>query len=437
MKLKIYLVALVLIFIFGVCNIAAAQVAMTDAQRQALIIQIENDIAALQVQINALLAAQQGTSSWCYTFYNNLGVANSGSTEIFNLHIALQKNGLIYYPDNVNTYATGTTQAVTAFQTKYKISPATGYVGDETRAKLNSLYGCGGSAGANCKPNWQCSNWGLCLSGDQIRTCTDANNCGVDTGEPKLSQTCTQQAAVQILANGSSGPVNIFVKLNDGASVTTSGIMLSQNINLQWNGVDVDSCVASDNISPNIFSGYKSYSGSQLVTLLKTTPISSSGNKISDTFKITCVSITNGASVSSNVTVNLFYTVAANCTPNWECDAWTVCKGSWQTRSCVDWNGCGSTSGEPLLRESCVDLPTVDIKANNSQGPLSIATGKSVTLSWGSSSANSCVASGNWSNSISTNGSVKITAMTGTNIYIITCTNSAGSNIDSVSVSGT
>ena len=437
MKLKIYLVAFVLISIFGVCNIAAAQTAMTDAQRQALIIQIENDIARLQVQINALLAQQQGTSSWCHTFYNNLGVYNSGSSEVFNLHIALQKSGMIYIPDGVNDYSSGTTQAVVAFQTKYKISPATGYVGDETRAKLNSLYGCGGSTGATCKPNWQCSNWGLCLSGDQIRNCTDANNCGVNTNEPKLSQTCTVQPAIQIQANGSYGPVNIFVKLNDGASVTSSGIMLSQNINLQWNGIEVDSCVASDNMKPSIFSGYKSYSGSQLVTLLKTTPISSGGNRVSDTFKITCVSITNGASVSGSVTVNLFYSVASNCTANWECNAWTACTGSYQTRTCIDWNGCGSTSGEPLLKESCVDLPKVNIKANNSEGPLTIVSGQPVTLSWSSSSATSCVASGNWSGTQNTGGSVKITALTGTNIYIITCTNSAGSNIDSVSINGT
>ena len=114
MKLKICLWMTALMLVFCVCNVAHAQT-MTEDQRQALIIQIKNEIAQLQVQLNNLLAQQQGTDSWCHTFYNNLGTPDSGSSEVFNLHIALQKNGLVYSPDSVNTYSTITTLTYDGF----------------------------------------------------------------------------------------------------------------------------------------------------------------------------------------------------------------------------------------------------------------------------------------------------------------------------------
>lgn len=40
-----------------------------------------------------------------------------------------------------------------------------------------------------CTPNWQCTNWSVCTSGTQSRTCNDLNNCGT-TEKPTESQTC-------------------------------------------------------------------------------------------------------------------------------------------------------------------------------------------------------------------------------------------------------
>jgi hypothetical protein len=43
-----------------------------------------------------------------------------------------------------------------------------------------------------CTPNWDCTDWSVCSSfGTQTRSCTDANYCGVTTGKPAESQTCT------------------------------------------------------------------------------------------------------------------------------------------------------------------------------------------------------------------------------------------------------
>jgi hypothetical protein len=113
--------------------------------------------------------------------------------------------------------------------------------------------------------------------------------------------------------------------------------------------------VASDSLSSSttIFSGQKNPSaGSQTVTLTGNISGTSSTDKVTDTFKLTCIT-TTGSQVNNTVTVNLFYTVNGSCTPNWQCSSWGVCNGSQHTRTCVDYNGCGSLTGKPAESESC------------------------------------------------------------------------------------
>lgn len=46
-----------------------------------------------------------------------------------------------------------------------------------------------------CTPNWECSAWGNCSSGQQTRTCTNSNSCNED--EPAETQTCTEETTTQ------------------------------------------------------------------------------------------------------------------------------------------------------------------------------------------------------------------------------------------------
>jgi hypothetical protein len=58
----------------------------------------------------------------------------------------------------------------------------------------NFTLGAGSPAPAptpTCTPNWSCGSWGTCSNGQQTRTCTDSNNCGVTTGRPAITQSCT------------------------------------------------------------------------------------------------------------------------------------------------------------------------------------------------------------------------------------------------------
>lgn len=78
--------------------------------------------------------------------------------------------------------------------------------------------------------------------------------------------------------------------------------------------------------------------------------------------------------------------------------------------------------------------PTVDIKAENSDGPLSIDKNTNITLSWTSADADTCVATGDWTGAKPHNGSEIINDLEVDQEFILTCENLSGPTSDSVTV---
>lgn len=79
--------------------------------------------------------------------------------------------------------------------------------------------------------------------------------------------------------------------------------------------------------------------------------------------------------------------------------------------------------------------PTVDLKVNSTNGPLNTTPPGSYTLSWTSTNAAACTASGNWSGAQITNGTQAYSNIaSGVYTYTLTCTNPSGSVNDSVTV---
>jgi len=101
--------------------------------------------------INPIPSPVTTTIVWCHTFNSNIGMGASGS-EVSALEIALNKEGFGNLTES--TYDDTLASAVSGFQEKYRndiLTPnglkyGTGYVGPSTRAKLNSLYGCGNTS---------------------------------------------------------------------------------------------------------------------------------------------------------------------------------------------------------------------------------------------------------------------------------------------------
>lgn len=106
-------------------------------------------------------------SGWCHGFNGNLGYANSGSSEVVELHRALKKEGISYGLDDEDEYGEDTMEAIIEFQKKYNIKQ-TGYTGLITRNKLNELYRCS-------TVNSDTSSQGATLSIDSCLALIDEN----------------------------------------------------------------------------------------------------------------------------------------------------------------------------------------------------------------------------------------------------------------------
>ena len=106
-------------------------------------------------------------------------------------------------------------------------------------------------------------------------------------------------------------------------------------------------------------------------------------------------------------------------------------------------NACTRVSGSGVNQcasnADCIapppPLPSVDLKANGSNGPITIPSGSSADLSWTSTNATSCNASGDWSGSKNISGGSQSTGSLNSNsLYSLTCTGSGGADSDSVTV---
>lgn len=109
--------------------------------------------------------------------------------------------------------------------------------------------------------------------------------------------------------------------------------------------------------------------------------------------------------------------------PNETTDYWiTVCNSQ----------GCATDYATVTVGE--MTPPTVDLKANGSDGPIDINYGDSAALSWTSQNAEKCSASGGWSGSKALNGTESTGSLTTTTTYTLTCSNAVGQASDSVRV---
>lgn len=96
--------------------------------------------------------------------------------------------------------------------------------------------------------------------------------------------------------------------------------------------------------------------------------------------------------------------------------------------------------GGVVIKHFCPDRPTVDIKANSSDGPITVPGSSSVNLTWTSTNAETCTASGSWlgekplSGTETTRSLNLILSPTGERVFSLTCTGYGGTTTDSVTI---
>ena len=116
--------------------------------------------------------------------------------------------------------------------------------------------------------------------------------------------------------------------------------------------------------------------------------------------------------------------------------------GTWTvTLTVTDFSGATSVVSRQITVTGVAPTPaSVDLKASGQDSLTDVATSTSITLTWTSANADSCVASGAWTGSKSLNGSETVTssAATGTaQTFTLACTGTANTATDGVTVTTT
>ena len=154
----------------------------------------------------------------------------------------------------------------------------------------------------------------------------------------------------------------------------------------------------------------------------------------------TISSSTSSVEVNTDFTLSWSSTYATSCTASGD---WSDSIGTSGTKTfsestagsktytitCTGAGGSATDSASVTVTDPAA--PTATITANVS----SVLVNNSFTLTWSSTNATSCAASGSWSDSIATSGTQSVTETeTGVKTYTITCTGAGGSATDSAVV---
>jgi len=229
-------------------------------------------------------------------------------------------------------------------------------------------------------------------------------------------------------------------------SASPGSVAQNGSTTLNWNSTDATSCVASGD-----WSGNKGMSGSEAIGGLTTNSqftltCSGAGGSVNDTVSVTVAApaptlsfSASPASVSQNgsTTLNWNSTDATSCVASGDWSGNKNASGSESTGTLtidsqytLTCSGAGGSINDTVSVTVAAPTPTLSFSAS----PASVSQNGSTTLSWNSSDATSCTASGDWSGNKGTSGSESTGSLTIDSLYTLTCTGAGGSVNESVNV---
>lgn len=225
-------------------------------------------------------------------------------------------------------------------------------------------------------------------------------------------------------------------------TASPTSIMEGQSTTLTWSSTNATSCTASG-----------AWSGSQATSGTATETPTATGT---DTYTLTCTGAGGSANQSVTLTVNAAsaptvlisvnpatITLGNSATLTWSATNATSCTASGA------WSGSQATSGTQTVTPSVSGTDSYEITCSGAGGnasstavltvnaaaptvtiavnPTTITLGSSATLTWSSTNADSCTASGAWSGSQATSGTATETpTAVGSYTYTLTCTGAGG-----------
>jgi hypothetical protein len=224
-------------------------------------------------------------------------------------------------------------------------------------------------------------------------------------------------------------------------AVAPTSITLGQSATLTWSSTNATACTAS-----NAWTGTQAVSGTHGVTpaaagslsyVLTCTGAGGSGNATATltvtnplptvTLAVAPTSITVGQSA----TLTWSSTNATACTAS---NAWTGTQAVSGTQSVtptaagslsyvLTCTGAGGSGNATATLTVTSPLPTVTIGVS----PSSITVGQSATLTWSSTNATACTASGSWTGTQATSGTLSVSpTAAGAASYVLACTGAGG-----------
>jgi lysophospholipase L1-like esterase len=221
--------------------------------------------------------------------------------------------------------------------------------------------------------------------------------------------------------------------------VSPSTVAIGGTTTLTWTSTNATACTASG----GGWAGAQSASGS----------VKSGALSVNTTFTLTCTGSGGTASDSKSVAVVGPPIVSLSVSPatvasggttqlSWTTSSATSCSasGGWSgaqppvgsatssalsanttfTLTCTGVGGTGSDS--KTVTVTAKPAPTVSLAAN----PTSVTSGAKTQLSWTSTNATSCTASGGWSGGQATSGTATSGALSANTTFTLTCTGSGG-----------
>ena len=231
-------------------------------------------------------------------------------------------------------------------------------------------------------------------------------------------------------------------------SLNSSSITLGASATLTWSSTNATSCTASG-----------AWSGTETTSGTATETPSAAG---SNTYTLTCTGKGGSGSASAILTVNTpaapTVTISVSPSPIILGSSATLTWSSTNATSCTAsgaWSGVEATSGTQSVTPTSTGTDTYSLSCTGAGGtgsnsatltvnapaaptvsisfdPTSITLGASSTLTWSSTNATSCTASGSWSGAESTSGSESVTpSATGSDTYTLDCTGAGGSTTES------
>lgn len=259
---------------------------------------------------------------------------------------------------------------------------------------------------------------------------------------------CGGSDASQKSSSGGGGTPTPTVSL----SASPASISAGGTSTLTWSSTNATTCAATGS-----WSGTKAASGTEI----------SSALNANATFSLSCTGAGGTAQASTSVTVTSSTpapTVTISASPTsvasgaastltWSTTNATTCtaSGAWSgtkatsgtsvstgaltanstfTLSCTGAGGTGQGSASVSVTGT-TPAPTVTLSA----APTSVASGGTATLTWTTTNATSCTASGGWSGTKATAGTATSPAITTATTFTLSCTGAGGTAQNSVTVS--